>query len=102
LISKHGHTLKNSWPKFASDPCNVRLGFALDGVNPFKKQSTTWSTWPVIMLNYNLLPWLTFKKLFLMLSLLIPGKKSMKNNNIDVYMAPLLEELHELWKGVIA
>ncbi len=26
----------------------------------------------------------------------------MKNNNIDVYMTPLLEELHELWKGLLA
>jgi hypothetical protein len=28
-----------------------------------------------------------------MLTLLIPGKELVKNYNIDVYMAPLLEEL---------
>lgn len=94
--------IENSWPNFASDPRNVRLGFALDGMNPLRNQSIAWSTWLMIILNYNLPPWLTFKKLFLMFSLLIPGKKSKKNNKIDVYMAPLLEELYELWKGVVA
>jgi len=34
-----------------------------------------------------------------MLTLLIPGKKLVKNYNIDVYMAPLLQLL---WSGVDA
>jgi hypothetical protein len=37
-----------------------------------------------------------------MLALLIPGKKSVKSCNIDVYMAPLLKELQLLWGGVDA
>jgi hypothetical protein len=37
-----------------------------------------------------------------MLALLIPGKKSMKNHNIDMYLAPLLEELQLIWKRVYA
>jgi hypothetical protein len=37
-----------------------------------------------------------------MLALFIPGKKSMKNHNIDMYLAPLLEELQLIWKGVYA
>jgi hypothetical protein len=56
----------------------------------------TWSTWPLILLNYNLPPWLIVKNLFLILKLLISNKESMNNNNTDVYMAPLLEELQEL------
>jgi hypothetical protein len=72
----------------------------LDGVNPFNNQSTTWSTWPVIISNYNLTPWLTTKKFFLVLVLLIPRKESVNNDNIDVYLIPLVEELQELWKGV--
>jgi len=40
------------------DPCYVGLGFTLDGVNPFGNQSTTWFTWLIIILNYNLPPWL--------------------------------------------
>ena len=44
----------NRWPDFAQDPRNMRLGLALDGVNPFSDQSTKWSTWPVLLINYNL------------------------------------------------
>jgi hypothetical protein len=37
-----------------------------------------------------------------MLVLLIPSKKIIKNNNVDVYLAPLVKKLHELWRGVDA
>jgi hypothetical protein len=47
----------------------------------------------MIILNYNLPPWLTTKKIFLMFALLSLKKKNVKNSNIDVYIAPLLEEL---------
>jgi hypothetical protein len=42
------------------------------------------------------------KKFFIMLALLIPGKQSVTTENFDVYMEPLLEELLELWEGVLA
>jgi hypothetical protein len=35
-----------------------------------------------------------------MLVLLIPGKESVTSENIDVYLAPLIEELQQLWHGV--
>ncbi|KAK5793799.1 hypothetical protein PVK06_034957 [Gossypium arboreum] len=41
---------------FASDPRNVRLGLAADGFNPFKIMSTSYSTWPVVLVPYNLPP----------------------------------------------
>lgn len=90
--SKTWAHIDTKWPNFVKDPRNLRLRLALDGVNPFGTQSTTWSTWPVIILNYNLPPWLTTKKLFLMMVLLILGKEYVKSKNIDVYMAPLIEE----------
>jgi len=31
-----------------------------------------------------------------------PWKESVKDANMDTYMAPLIEELQELWKGVIS
>ena len=49
------------YPAFASEERNIRLGMALDGVNPYSTQSLSHSTWPVIMLNYNLPPWLITK-----------------------------------------
>ena len=37
-----------------------------------------------------------------MLSLIIPGKESVKCRNIDVYLQPLVEELELLWSGIPA
>lgn len=96
---KHVDTM---YPEFGSSERNIRLGMALDGVNPFSTQSLSHSTWPVVLLNYNLPPWLVTKRFFFMLALLIPGKESVTSENIDVYLAPLIEELQELWSGVDA
>jgi hypothetical protein len=52
-----------TFPDFANEPRNVRLGLATDGMNPFGEKSNTWSTWPVLVLNYNLPPWLVNEKI---------------------------------------
>lgn len=54
------------------------------------------STWPVVLIPYNLPPWMCMKQSYFMLSLLIPGP-SIPGNNIDVYLEPLVNELKELW-----
>ena len=69
----------------------MRFGLATDGVNPFGVQSTSWSTWPVIIVNYNIPPWLSIKKGHLILALIVLGKYKVKN--LDVYMEPLIDEL---------
>ena len=61
---------------FTSEPRNIRLGLATDGLNPFSVKRSTWSTWPVVLVNYNVPPWLTTKKGFLILSMIIPGPHS--------------------------
>jgi hypothetical protein len=71
---------------FASDPRNVHLTLTIDGVNPFKLTHSTCSTCPVTLLNYNFPPWLTSKKSFILLALLIPGKDSMTLENFDDYL----------------
>ncbi|XP_050280569.1 uncharacterized protein LOC126721563 [Quercus robur] len=86
--SKHLH--------FSSDPHNVKLGLAADGFNPFGIMSTSHSTWPVMLVPYNLPPWLCMKRSSLILSLVIPGPTS-PGIAIDVYLEPLVEELRELW-----
>lgn len=91
--------IDRTWPEFGNDP---RLGLSLDGVNPFSDKSTIWSTWPVLVINYNLPPWLATKSFFMMLTLLIPGKQSVKSTKVDVLIAPLVEELQVLWEGVLA
>jgi hypothetical protein len=97
---KHFH--ENADSTFLHNARNVYFALAADGVNPFKQTRSTWSTWPVVLLNYNLLPWLSTKKFFLMLCLLILGKQSMTSECFDVYMVPLVEELLELWLGIPA
>jgi Transposase family tnp2 len=42
-------------------------------------------------------PWLCMKRKYIILSLLISGPKQ-PGNDIDVYLAPLLEDLNKLWK----
>ena len=82
--------------EFSSEPRNVRLGLAADGFNPFGMLSTTHSTWSVMLVPYNLLPWLCMKWSSLILSLVIHGPKSPRIA-IDVYLQHLVEELRELW-----
>ncbi|XP_019255175.1 PREDICTED: uncharacterized protein LOC109233766 [Nicotiana attenuata] len=86
----------SKYPEFAGDPRNVRLGLASDGFNPFGTMRTVHSTWPVILMSYNLPPWMCMKQEFFILSLLIPEPKA-PGNNIDVFLQPLIEELNELW-----
>ena len=58
---------------FALEPCNVRLGLATNGFNLFGNMNNNYSIWPVILIPYNLSPWLVMKDLYFMLSLLIPS-----------------------------
>ena len=84
-------------PDFAREDRNVRLGLATDGVNPFSIKRSTWSTWPVILSNYNVAPWMTTKKHWTILSLIIPGRASVTGDNFNTYLSPLVEELNTLW-----
>ncbi|KAG8503618.1 hypothetical protein CXB51_001607 [Gossypium anomalum] len=65
------------FPSFASDPQNVRLGLAADGFNPFKIMSTSYSIWPVVLVPYNLPPWICMKQSSFILSMIIPGEKAL-------------------------
>ena len=86
-----------TYPDFKKEPRNVRLALASDGFNPFRTMSVAHSTWPVVLINYNLPPWFSMKPEYFMLSLLISGPKS-PGNDIDVYLQPLIDELKELWE----
>ena len=87
-------------PEFSAEPRNLRLGLSADGMNPHGNMSSRHSTWPVILVNYNLPPKLSMKRKFLMLTLLISGPQQ-PGNDIDVYLAPLIDDLNILWeKGI--
>jgi hypothetical protein len=92
--------IDEKFPDFAANLENLRFRLSLDGVNPFKQSSTAHSTWPILMLIYNLPPWLVTKRFFVSLTLLISGKDSPTSDNIDVFLQPLIDELLQLWEGV--
>ena len=52
----------------------------------------------MILVNYNLPPWLCMSKDNMMLTLLIPGPKQ-PGNDIDVYLQPLINDLKVLWNS---
>ncbi|CAL8988567.1 unnamed protein product, partial [Prunus brigantina] len=87
------------YPEFAQEPRNIRLGLATDGFNPFGSMSTSYSMWPVVVVPYNLPPWMCMKQQYSIMTLLIPGPKA-PGKDIDVYLRPLIDELKELWEGV--
>jgi hypothetical protein len=88
--------INETWPWFAAEARNVRLGLAMDGVNPHKLMKKPNSIWPVLLMNYNIPPWLAMKKGHVMLTLIIPGPSAPKNP--DVWLAPVIEELTTLWE----
>ncbi|KAG7572325.1 hypothetical protein ISN44_As09g006960 [Arabidopsis suecica] len=65
--------VNDKWPYFAAEPRNLRLGISTDGMNPFSMQNTNYSTWPVLLVNYNTPPTMCMKAENIMLTLLIPG-----------------------------
>ncbi|KAJ4718934.1 Transposon protein, putative, CACTA, En/Spm sub-class [Melia azedarach] len=88
--------IDDKWPTFGSDPRNLRLALAADGINPYSSLSSTYSCWPVVLIAYNFPPWLCMKRKFMMLSLLISGPRQ-PGNDIDVYLSPLIDDLKMLW-----
>ena len=89
-------TIDRLYPDFGKEPRNLRLGFVLDGMNPFDNLSSNHSSWPVLLMIYNLPPWLCMKRKCMMLSMMITGPRP-SGNDIDVYLTPLIEELRKLW-----
>jgi Transposase family tnp2 len=81
---------------FGDEPRNLRLGLRTDWMNPYGLMSSGNTTWHVLLCIYNI-PLVMHEKKYIMLLLLISGPKQ-SGNYIDVYLAPLLEDLNKLWK----
>ncbi len=90
--------IDNNWLDFAANLRNIIFGLVTDGFNPFVDKTCIWSTWPIMLLVYNLPLWMATKRFFMLLALLIPGKEQVKSENIVVYLQPLIDELQELWQ----
>ena len=73
------------------------MALIADGFNPSSDERSTYSIWPLLLFNYNIAPWFTTKKYFIMLALLMPGSKSVTSVHFDELMSSLINELLELW-----
>jgi hypothetical protein len=82
-------------PEFAINPRNIRISMSTDGMNPFLNSSTH-STWPIVLKILNLPPWLCNTQKYIMISGPIPIPQQ-PGNDIDTYFMPLVEDLKELW-----
>jgi hypothetical protein len=58
--------------------------------------SSTHSTWPIVLTILNLPPWLCNKRKYNIMSGLIPGPQQPRND-IDTYFRLLVEDLKVLW-----
>ena len=85
------------YPDFGVGPRNLRLGLALDGMNPFGNLSTNHNSWPILLMIYNLPPWLCITRKYIMLCMMIVGPRQPRND-IDVYLTLLIEDLTKLWE----
>ena len=56
--------------------------------------------WPVLVIPYNMPPNVSTKESNYMMALLIPGPKCL-GKDFDLFMEPLVEELQQLWRGVL-
>ena len=90
-------TIDRLYPHFREEPRNLRLGLASDGMNPFGNLSTNHSSWPVLLMIYNLPPWLCIKRKYIMLCMMIADPRQ-PGNDIDVYFTLLIEDLRNLWE----
>ena len=70
---KHAENLFKTHVGQEYDSRNVFLGLAMDGISPSGTNSTSHSTWPVMLVLYNLPPWMSTKAAHILLSIIIPG-----------------------------
>nr|GEW80769.1 hypothetical protein [Tanacetum cinerariifolium] len=93
-LYKSSHIAKEmNW--HATGKC-TEPGLDIDGFNPLKNFSQSYSMWSVILTTYNLPPWLCMKESSFMLTLLIPSPKS-SGKEIGVYLRPLIDDPKDLW-----
>ena len=82
--------LEDTWPqKFNDEVQSLRLSIAMDGINPYYLQNTNYSIYPVVVINKNILPWLSMKNEHIMSTLIVPSRRQVKN--MDVYLQSLVD-----------
>jgi len=77
-MEKHRNIFDETFPEFAVEPRNVRLGLYVDGFTPYGQSGKLYSCWPVIVTPYNLPPELCMTTPYMFLTLIITGPKNPK------------------------
>jgi hypothetical protein len=75
----------NLYLDFSSDNRNVRFGLTSDRFNPSSNMSTSYSTWLIMLIPYNLPLWMYMKQTSFISSLVISSPKLL-GMDIDVYL----------------
>ena len=60
---------------FDKEARNLRLGLATNEMNHYGSLSTQHSSWPVLLVIYDMPPWLCIKRKYMMLSMMISGQR---------------------------
>jgi len=94
-VTINGHGLGHT---YFSDPRDVALGLATDGVNPWRRRKSTF--WPIILYNFNLPPEERFHDNNAICIGEVPGPE--KPKDMDSFLYPLIQELLKLSIGVRA
>ncbi|KAJ0824636.1 putative Transposase-associated domain-containing protein [Helianthus annuus] len=90
------HHFNSVFSDFAKETRNIRLGLCTDGFSPNNASGAKYSCWPVFITVYNLPPWLALKEQYVQIPLIIPGPNN-PQQNIDVFLQPLVDELKQLF-----
>ncbi|XP_015164399.1 uncharacterized protein [Solanum tuberosum] len=85
-----------TYPDFAAEPRNIRLGLCSNGFTPHSISAAPYSCWPVFLTPYNLPPEMCNTSQYIFLNFVIPSPRNPKFL-IDVYLQPLINELKQLW-----
>jgi hypothetical protein len=80
-------------PDFARDARNVRIRLAMDGFTPYNTSASSYSSWSVFAIPYNLPPALCMKYEYMFLCLIIPGPDH-PESRINAILKPLEEALN--------
>jgi hypothetical protein len=72
--SKQWASVRDIDQTFVQKESNLYFGMVVDGVNPFANQSLKHSMWLVLIVIYNLPPWLLIRRFFVSLTVIIPGE----------------------------
>jgi hypothetical protein len=65
--------IEEKWPIFKEEHRNVKISLAADGVNPFGEICSTYSVWPIFVINNSLPPWMLIKREHTMLAMIVLG-----------------------------